>query len=133
MMGDRVLIQLRMKNEVSPALYLHWGGGGAYQLIRRAERVMRSRGPDLSYAFARLVGEACREGEGNNTGVGVHNAPKSLEPHDSNGDAGCLLVDLLASGWVITPLEGYYARDPRRVEAAEREARKGDDNAERMD
>lgn len=132
-MGDRVLIQLRQGSEVSPVLYVHWGGKEAFYLIRKTERRMKGRRDDLVYSFARLVGTA-HEATPGNLSLGVWNAPirgeapKSFElgaidEGDSHGDAGCLVVDVFASGWVVTPIGGRYARDPESVEMAEREAR----------
>ena len=54
-MGDRALIQLTNGTEVSPVLYLHWAGEQVADILRRTQKRMAGRGPDLSYTFARLV------------------------------------------------------------------------------
>lgn len=112
-MGDRVLIQLRTREEVSPILYLHWGGSCAAEIIHRAEKRMKSRGCDLHYAFARLVGAAHDVTPGN-LSVGVWNAPTSnnvpqeLTDEESHGDAGCIVVDITGQEWTANCRGGYF-------------------------
>lgn len=134
-MGDRVLIQLECGDERSPILYLHWGGGSAAETIHRAEKRMKGRERDVSYAFARLVAAACDQNPGN-LSVGVWNAPtfsaehrndmpsgRPLNEHDSHGDAGCIVVDITGPTWIANCSGGYYGKTIETVSDMTRRAR----------
>jgi hypothetical protein len=104
-MGDRVLIQVTSnKNEVSPALYLHWHGDSAPDLIRDLAVRMKNRDGDTSYAFARLVGLAHERIPGN-LSMGVWNMSMKLTDTHSHGDAGCYIVN--CSTWQVQAFGGY--------------------------
>jgi hypothetical protein len=95
-MGDRALIQLTdSQGELSPVLYLHWGGKGTPALLDSFfDRFLIKRGADVSYGFARLVSYACESNMGEVLGVGVWNCDALLTADDSHGDAGIFVVDL---------------------------------------
>lgn len=105
-MGDRALIQLKSRNEVSPVLYLHWGGGDVAKIIEATRQRMVNRHSDVHYAFARLVQQAIGN-DTSNTGFGVWNQTTELTPEESHGDAGCFVVDISAPTWVIDTFGGY--------------------------
>ena len=105
-MGDRALIQLTNGTEVSPVLYLHWAGEQVADILRRTQKRMAGRGPDLSYTFARLVQEAIGDDDGC-LSFGVWNRTTPLEPSDSHGDAGCFLVNILQPAWSVQCFGGY--------------------------
>ena len=110
-MGDRSITIIRKKDshgeyEYSPQCYLHSLGYDTVNIILRSNL----RGSDVSYSFARFVGQCCKEGPGN-LGVGVwespdktttgwldtHNEKKSIEnivSYLSPGNNGVFLVDL---------------------------------------
>jgi len=94
-MGDRVLIQLKNGDELSPVLYSHWGGQEAPALIDEFhKKFLTERPDDLSYGFARLVGYALRDNIDGTTGFGVWNSKKPLTKADGDEDAGAFLVDI---------------------------------------
>jgi hypothetical protein len=106
-MGDRALIQLTTKDgDVSPVLYLHWGGSDVANILQRAQEQMKGRANDLSYAFARLVQQAIN-GDGHNTGYGVWNHASRLTESDSHGDAGCFVIDVTTEAWSVAQGGGY--------------------------
>ncbi|MGY5921371.1 hypothetical protein ACS9ZL_08495 [Stenotrophomonas africana] len=105
-MGDRALIQLKNENEVSPVLYLHWGGSDVKRIIESAKERMKGRHDDLSYAFARLVQIATGD-DGSNTGFGVWNHADVLHASDSHGDAGCFVVNISSPDWETEAFGGY--------------------------
>lgn len=103
-MGNRAVIQLKTNNELSPALYLHWDGGRAREIIKRAEaRMQGCPDGDIQYSFARLVQEAVNiDDPYTNTGYGVWNQTTELTEADSHGGAGCFVVDVSKmSRWKI--------------------------------
>lgn len=119
-MGDRALIQLTSGKDVSPVLYLHWGGSEVADILQRAEARMKGRAGDTSYAFARLVQEAIGN-DRDNTGYGVWNQADRLTDADSHGDAGCFVVDVTADAWETETFGGYgfvSADDDEEGEAA---------------
>lgn len=107
-MGDRVLIQLKDSDgAVSPVCYLHWHGGRAPDLIRETAKLMQSRGEDIAYAFARLVGVCHQHIEGN-TSLGVwplDGDAEQLSPEQSHGDAGIYIVH--CGTWEVEAFGGY--------------------------
>ena len=105
-MGDRALIQLKCKNEVSPALYLHWEGYAVAYILLRTKKRMEGRADDLQYTFARLVQEATMGDEGN-LSFGVFNQPTELTEKDSPGDAGAFVVELSEGRWRVKCMGGY--------------------------
>ena len=106
-MGERALIQLTDGTDVSPVLYLHWGGRQVADILRRTQRRMRTRGADLEYTFARLVQEAIGDDDGC-LSFGVWNLTTPLTADYSHGDAGCFLVDIsVCTSWAVRCFGGY--------------------------
>ena len=96
-MGDRVVITFTDDDEsFSPAVYMHWNGQEAPDMIRAAQPVMRRE--DSSYSAARFCGE-CHKAVRGVTGLGLVDAPVGSEafPIDwnsySHGDAGVYVVN----------------------------------------
>lgn len=97
-MGDRVLVTFTDKDntDYTPAIYMHWAGDAAAELIRNAQPMLR-RG-DPSYAAARFCGE-CHKSLTGELGLGLLDAPKPSEPgfaweDYSHGDAGVYVVNV---------------------------------------
>jgi hypothetical protein len=106
-MGDRALIVVTDGERVSPVVYLHWGGASVPEMIEQLRLLMASRGADVDYAAARLVGIAHETMPGP-LSLGMWNAPESLQRHvrdqvagtdrsyfldqESHGDAGFIIV-----------------------------------------
>ncbi len=108
-MGDRAVIHFHNRVEVSPAIYLHWGGRDVKKLIGKVRHLMRGRGCDVQYTAARFVGICHETYSDQNTGLGMFNAPNGkdfeevksqiLDTEYSHGDAGVFLVDCY--NWTI--------------------------------
>lgn len=94
-MGNRVLVQLKSDDEVSPVLYGHWSGHDAKDWLTKLIVKMADRLDDISYSFARLVQIAMSESINDNTGFGVWNAEKLLVASDSHGDAGIYILNVV--------------------------------------
>ena len=115
-MGDRAFIVLHDKNgNISPTLYLHWGGSSVSELLQKACSYMAGRPGDVSYAFARLVG-VCHVRTYGNLGLGAFNGPETLDKAKtkdySHGDAGVFLVDVSSPEWKAEAHNGYgFGRD----------------------
>lgn len=94
-MGDRVLVAFTDDDgtSYSPAVYMHWGGSDAADMIKAAVPHMR-RG-DALYAAARFCGECHKQLPGV-TGLGLMAGPDAGADWDeySHGDAGVYLVDV---------------------------------------
>lgn len=89
-MGDRALIILEdSAGEISPVMYLHWNGYQSTDFISETEKLMESRGEDLQYAFARLVGIAHSHIDGN-LSLGVWSADKDFTKAIKERDAAAL-------------------------------------------
>jgi len=97
-MGNSAVIQLVKGEECSPALYIHWHGDQAEEIIRNTEYQLGSlaHNPDsgLDCAFARLVENACDYNEGGATGFRVYNSPDLITEADCPIDEGCFIVDI---------------------------------------
>lgn len=117
-MGDRVTIVLTDGVEVSPSIYLHWGGEGVETLLQSLKGLMEGREADLDYSAARLVG-LCHENTPGNLSLGIWNTgpelsdailktgdPEVLE-NASPGDAGLVVVNLKGYRW--RAFGGYLA------------------------
>lgn len=122
-MGDRVLIVFKRQTpaEVSPVVYIHWGGEAAPKLLEKHKEYMIGRYGDVEYAAARFVGLAHQEDPNNNRSLGMWNVPKALEdaiivgvflvPQNdkdaaeaeitaaSHGDGGVVVVDVDSYEW----------------------------------
>ena len=96
-MGDRVLITFTQDGEnYSPAVYMHWSGSEAPDMIRAAALVMRKG--DESYSAARFCGE-CHKALGMKhgpVGLGILPGPQPNENWEeySHGDAGVYVVNV---------------------------------------
>lgn len=105
-MGDRALIQLKSGDELSPVLYLHWGGGDVKRIIDATQERMKNRPGDINYIFARMVSIAIDGNEGD-TGYGVWNQTKKLVEADTHYDAGCFVVDVSRPTYTVETFGGY--------------------------
>jgi hypothetical protein len=104
-MGNRVLIQFVSGPEVSPAIYGHWSGRRAAEVITRLRKQMADRPNDITYVSARCVARLIGADDGS-TGYGLWNAPKKLTAKESHGDAGMFLVDISEPTWYVTVIDG---------------------------
>lgn len=95
-MGDRALIQLHADKELSPVLYLHWSGFRVPELLDAWHAQMGDRINEVDMAFARLVGQACSMNGGASDALSVRVWPQTslLSRNDTQGDAGCFVVDV---------------------------------------
>ena len=109
-MGDRVLMQCwsSKTDEVGPVLYCHWGGRSALATVDALRAQMAGRGGDLEYASARLVQCAIGESVSGNTGFGIRNFTRKLTAGNSEGDAGCVLIDV-DTNFSVQCVGGYLA------------------------
>lgn len=140
-MGDRALIHFHDGDEISPCIYLHWGGSIVEKLLQETRKKMEGREGDVQYTWARCIGIADDEVPGN-LSLGVWNAPSDkyreareemirMEPCSfdreqmhypySHGDAGVFLVN--CKTWEVEYFGGYglageaknYTGEPRKV------------------
>ena len=93
-MGDRVLIQFKRGNDVSPVIYLHWGGDKVIELLNRHDKLMENRMGDVAYSAARFCGIVHSTDPEGSLSLGIWNQEKELVEEDSHGDAGCVVVDV---------------------------------------
>jgi len=98
-MGNKALIQLTYDAEFSPALYMHWDGDHARDIIKETRKRMEDYSNDVEYSFARLVQVAMGDDQGHR-GYGVYNTSGTLTSEDSPGDNGCFVVDI-KNDWKI--------------------------------
>lgn len=100
-MGDRVKVVCRSVYAVSPAIYAHWLGSEAKEIIRGAWATMRHG--DARYASAALcaafVREATRKDAPHEISVGLYGPPANLSREFltgeyNPGDAGIYVVDV---------------------------------------
>jgi hypothetical protein len=132
-MGDRalVIVHNKGKTEYSPVLYLHWHAPQVQNYVNRLKEVMQGRTDDVSYAFARLVGIAHNDVDGN-LSLGVWDKGSDFKDDEkylkelSHGDGGVYLVD--ASDFSIRAGFGGYGledqNDKRDGGKADRDAAK---------
>lgn len=119
-MGDRAIIVVKSDQEIAPcAVYLHWSGAAALDLVQTAIERMKGREGDVSYATARLIG-ICHEHVEGNLSLGVISAPSArnvltgkLDDY-SHGDAGVIVWDCGTN--VVQAFAGYHAERMARVE-----------------
>ena len=106
-MGDRCLIQVKSGDELADcAVYLHWSGTEAVDMLKRAIPGMRA--DDTGYSTARLIGSLHGEIKGNYS-LGVMPVVDSKDPAaDSHGDAGVIVYDC---GTGATTFHGGYLAD----------------------
>jgi hypothetical protein len=93
-MGDRVLMQMRKGDEFGPVVYGHWAGDNALHIVAALKDLMgkSQHADDLDYCSARLV-QCAIGGDKGTSGFGIWNATALLTEADSQGDAGCVLID----------------------------------------
>ena len=110
-MGDRALVILKSGKEHSPVMYLHWHAPQVQNYVNRLKEVMASRGADVSYAFARLLGIAHNDIDGN-LSLGCWSLPADFDETDeaklremSHGDGGIYVVNL--DDYTIATYAGY--------------------------
>lgn len=119
-MGNRVRIQMKSGNELSPVIYGHWSGSGAAEAVLACRNQMEGRVDDVPYAAARMV-QNLIGADGGNTGFGIWNQEKELTAAAAE-DAGCYVIDVSRSKWVVTIKGGHPGErgavvdDPGRVE-----------------
>jgi len=104
-MGDRVLIQVVSKDDISPIAYGHWCGSRTPEILSKLQARMKERPGDVSYTFARLIQEMTTDDDGA-LSFGCWNAEKRLTEKDSHGDAGCVLIDV-SKGFHVSYMGGY--------------------------
>ena len=107
-MGDRVIFQIISKNDpkdFSPAVYCHWAGDRAPEIVRSLKERMQGRGGDVDYAAARLV-QICTANDTGNLSFGIYNVDHRLTEKDSHGDAGVILIDC-ADGFRCEIFDSY--------------------------
>jgi hypothetical protein len=109
-MGDRVLFVCHDGgSEIAPAIYGHWCGYEALDMLAAAAPRMRKG--DVSYAAARLCGYLHEQNKGA-LGLGLIAPPESIEPDTlakfSHGDAGVVAVNVNDGSWTLHG--GYLAR-----------------------
>lgn len=93
-MGDRVLVTFTTNdNDYTPAIYLHWQGHKAAEMIREAQPLMRKNDP--AYAAARFCGFCASQISGV-LGLGIVPGPSAEVDWDeySHGDAGVYVVNV---------------------------------------
>ena len=121
LMGDRAIVVLKKEvmtdgvthTLISPQMYLHWNGSpdNVSLYIDKLAETMEGRRGDLSYAFARLVGIAHEDIEGN-LSLGVYsNDFADDDIYDnvsriSHGDNGVYVVDV--DDYMITRFYATY-------------------------
>jgi len=104
-MGNRVVIQfVGADNEVSPAIYGHWYGSQAAEMLVALRDQMADRPSDVAYVAARCLGRMI-DGHTGSTGFGTWNAPAKLTAEDSPVDAGVFVVTL-GERWQVNVLGG---------------------------
>lgn len=106
-MGDRVLVQFKNADEVSPVIYGHWAGHEAPEIIRALRVRMDARNDDLAYIAARCVQHFVGDDKGQ-TGVGIWSTDKELTAEDSHGDGGVFVVEI-GQRWKVKHYAGYRA------------------------
>lgn len=110
-MGDRAIVHFTHGDEVSPAIYLHWGGGDVAEYLARCHARMLGRFGDVGYTAARFIGIAHQDIDGN-TSLGTWNEGDLATirtPKYSHGDAGVFIVHLTPAGqpWQVEEHGGY--------------------------
>lgn len=118
-MGDRALIIFKTDYEISPTVYLHWGGCEATDFIGQLSSAADGKGICATYAAARFVGIAHQATPGVMS-LGVQNTEAELAEailagnletiaSYSHGDAGILIVNVEDYSWEA--YGGYLAAD----------------------
>lgn len=104
-MGNRVLVQFKSGDEVSPVVYGHNAGHDAPQLIKQLREQMDSRNDDLAYIAARCVQQFIG-GDRGQLGFGIWNADKELTAEDTHGDGGVYVVEI-GQRWKVKHYAGH--------------------------
>ena len=91
-MGNRVIMILKDSTETLPfAMYMHWNGSQALEILENA--VPRMRRNQADYSIARLIGTAHNQIDGN-LSLGVISIDLKAKYNDiTHGDAGIVVFD----------------------------------------
>ena len=119
-MGDRAIVQFENYwKELSPAVYLHWGGSNVKSLLSELRQLMKGhendidykgRENDIDYTCARFIGIIHAHDPESNLSLGVWNQPTRLVEKNTHGDAGCFVVNVKT--WKVDVFGGYgFARE----------------------
>lgn len=113
-MGNRALVVFHDGEDVSPVIYLHWGGSTVKDRLRECRELMRGRDGDVPYAAARFVGLCHAADPKSNLSLGIWNVPgkgRSAESRlrgiESHGDAGVFEVDV--RDWTVKNRDGHLS------------------------
>lgn len=119
-MGDRALVVFTDGKEISPTVYLHWGGSKVPTLLQELAVLMGDRKSDVSYTCARFIGIVHSHNPNSNLSLGVwetslsvkqgilRNLPRRIAKQ-SHGDAGVIVVNVDDFSWKA--YGGYLARE----------------------
>jgi len=113
-MGERVLFIVKNKQgEYGPcAVYGHWSGDKAHQIIAALRERMGDRTDDVSYATARLFG-VMHERIPGNLSLGAYPLPDDFEAATleaySHGDGGVLVIN--CHDWSVQAYGGYWGEN----------------------
>lgn len=108
-MGDRAIVHFTNGEDMSPAVYLHWGGSDIPKLLQETQRLMIGRPNDALYSCARFIGICHSHDQESNVSLGVWNSDRGdiFTENYSHGDAGVFVVDCSAEEWVVKCFGGY--------------------------
>lgn len=99
-MGDRVSFVFHggKYHRIAPAVYSHWAGHDAPELLKEAADLGLIRRNDPGYSAARMCGYLHEHDPRSTTGLGLQTAPKDLAPETlkefSPGDGGVIVVNV---------------------------------------
>jgi len=100
-MGDRVLIVCHAgPTDIAPAVYAHWAGSDAPDILVAAGEAGILREGDSCYTAARVAWAFCNRNPDSCRSVGLMHSPPNLEPETFDfdgygpGDAGAILLDV---------------------------------------
>lgn len=120
-MGERVIFHVFDGEEIGPAVYGHWSGYHALEVVESLKKRMHDRLSDVSYTTARLIQELVGDDPGN-LGFGCWNAPQGVpsvvwgvinDREYSHGDAGVILID--CRDFKVFAHGGYAADDKKKT------------------
>ena len=111
-MGDRVIIVCHAgPTDIAPAVYAHWAGSYAPDILVAAGEAGILREGDSCYTAARVAWAFCNRNPDSCLSVGLMPAPENLEPDTlqgaSPGDAGVILLDVRDGS--LSYHEGYLS------------------------
>jgi hypothetical protein len=107
-MGDRAIVVFKDRDDVSPAVYLHWNASEVPAWLELLAERMEGRKNDASYAAARFTG-ICHENIPGDLSLGLFSSgkwEKAIKSGDakklssySHGDGGFVVVDCADFSW----------------------------------